>query len=232
MDKPYRGVIFDLDGTLVHSTIDFSLMREQVMAALKEMPIPPDLLEQKGAISNNVLKALTYLEGKVDHGKLTALLDRLENVSTQVELRDVERTTMISGVKEVLDHIQAKGYRIGLLTRGSREYAMRALRASGLNFPFQATVCRDDFDLREAKPNPIALVRTADLLGLDPSGCVFIGDHFIDQQCAEAAGSGFVGVLTGSNDWEKWSKRPPLVVLISVAELPGLLPQLDGHKVY
>jgi len=230
-EKCYRGIIFDLDGTLIRSSIDFMLMRERVMAVLKGQDLPPELLDPKGSMSYNVLIALGHLERRLDQQGLKDLLHNIEEASTEVEMMGVERTQAFPGVKEMLASLREDGYLLGLLTRGSRRYAERALEVAGLTGVFPVVVCRDDNDLREAKPNPVALVRTAGLMGLAPKECVFVGDHHIDQDCADGAGAFFVGVLSGSNDLERWSSKRPSLLLHSVADLPSALPACRG-KIY
>jgi len=217
-EKCYRGVIFDLDGTLIRSTIDF----------MRGHDLPPELLDPKGSMSYNVLIALGHLERRLDQEGLNGLLRRIEEASTEVEMMGVERTQVFPGVPEMLASLKGEGYSLGLLTRGSRRYAERALQVAGLDDVFPVIACRDDHDLREAKPNPVALVRVAGRMGLEPKECVFVGDHHIDQDCADAAGAFFVGVLSGSNDLERWSAKRPSLLLRSVAELPSALPACKG----
>jgi phosphoglycolate phosphatase-like HAD superfamily hydrolase len=100
---------------------------------------------------------------------------------------------------------------------------MRALRAAGLEGLFHIIVCRDDHPLPEAKPNPLALRRVFEQLGIDRRQCIFIGDHESDLLCARGAETPFAAVLTGTHGHAVWGRLRPEVILGSVADLPALL---------
>ncbi|MGD0056634.1 MAG: HAD family hydrolase [Methanomassiliicoccales archaeon] len=223
-----KAVVFDLDGTLINSMIDFQLMREQVISYLLANGVPSDILNVNDTVTNNLNQFRDFMRVR----KQEIMLDRMEHemnsLLIQVELMNIDRTTQVSGAEEVIRNLRGAGYRMGLLTRGSRTYAMKALDVSGLNDRcFEVVVCRDDFSASEAKPNGRAMERAAEALGLSPKECLMIGDHPMDMQCASTAGSTFVGVLSGWSDAEKWEKKGCGNVIKSIADLPLWL---RGHQ--
>jgi phosphoglycolate phosphatase len=148
----------------------------------------------------------------------------MNSLLIQVELMNVDETTQVSGAEDVIRDLRKGGYRTGLLTRGSRTYAMKALEISGLNDRcFDVIICRDDFPVSEAKPNGRAMERVAESLGLFPEECLMLGDHPMDMYCANAAGSTFVGVLSGWSDAQTWKGMGCGNVIESVASLPTWL---------
>jgi pyrophosphatase PpaX len=53
-------------------------------------------------------------------------------------------------------------------------------------------------DVEHHKPHPEPLLKVAQILGVDPKKCVYIGDTSIDQSAAKAAGMDFIGVTWGA----------------------------------
>jgi phosphoglycolate phosphatase len=218
-----KAVVFDLDGTLIDSTIDFQRMNIAAAKTLMEHGLPREVLDVKGNVNDNIVRAHSYFQAHGEEGWEEAVERDLNRVSLNVEMVSVDSTEAIAGTFDTLDYLQRRGIRTAILTRGSRTYTMRALKASGLEGRFHTIVCRDDHPLTEAKPNPIALHRVFEQLSLTNGECMFIGDHETDYLCAKGAGTPFAAVLTGFNGNEVWDRVRPDVVMDSVADLRRLL---------
>ncbi len=218
-----RAVIFDMDGTLIQTTIDFHAMNRAVTDTLLRHGLPKAVLDPSGRVNESIARAYAYLHAQGREERAEALELDLNRVTAEVEMARVEESVEVPGAGDVLEGLRSRGMRSAVLTRGSREYTTRALRASGLEGWFDIVVCRDDHPLTEAKPNPLALQRVHSALGLLNRECLFIGDHEIDLRCAKGAGSPFVAVLTGSNDQRAWDRLGAEMVISSVADLPEIL---------
>jgi phosphoglycolate phosphatase len=227
-----KAIIFDLDGTLIRSTIDFPRMNRAVADTLLHHGLPEDILDRNGNINENVVRAYSYFRTHSHDGWMERVERDLNRVSAEVEMALVDRTMVVPGVLETLDELDRRDMRSAILTRGSRAYTMRALHVSGLEGRFHTIVCRDDHPLPEAKPNPMALRRVFRHLNLDRRQCLFIGDHESDYLCAVGAETPFAAVLTGTHGQEIWGRLRPELILESVADLPmllGLGKGNDGH---
>ncbi|MDH7508854.1 MAG: HAD family hydrolase [Methanomassiliicoccales archaeon] len=219
-----KAIIFDFDGTLVNSAIDFDAMKKEFFSALVNRGIEPNAI----STSDTIYQSLARVKDVCEKCGKTLLLEELNRVIDEVllkaELRNVENTTLIDGVKPVIKFLRENGYKVGILTRGSRVYVMKAFNVVGLSAEeFDAIICRDDFPIDEAKPNGIALKRIATRLGVDASECVMIGDHPLDLACAIDAKSNFIGISSGKYDDETWKSKGCSIVIRSVAELPRVL---------
>ncbi len=229
MKRRIKGVVFDLDGTLINSSIDFMMMRRSLASYLIDNGIPSEVISLEETVSTNLARFRDYLRGRGEHPRLVELEEGVNAVLTETELRDVAAATMVDRALGTIMKLREKGYVIGLLTRGSRKYALTALDVAGL-IPvlFDAIICRDDVPAGETKPNGKAMERMASELGLSPEECVMIGDHPIDQACAAAAGSAFLGVLTGWCDAKVWGENGCRSVLRSVVEVPAWLERVNA----
>jgi HAD superfamily hydrolase (TIGR01549 family) len=225
----YPGIIFDLDGTLIESTIDFNLMRSRVIRYLAEL-VSDVLLEGSDTIANNVERARKDLERREGSAFVKTMEQHVEGICNEVEMKDVEASKEIPGARKVLQYLTANGHKVGILTRGSREYAEKALQVAGLDHMYDAMVCRDDHAPIEAKPHPEALRRAAIALGLPTESCIFVGDHLMDLECARSAGSEFIAVLSGHQGREGWEAHGVGVVLSSVEGIPELLERRERSR--
>ncbi|MDW5562606.1 MAG: HAD hydrolase-like protein [Methanomassiliicoccus sp.] len=224
--REVRGVVLDLDGTLVNTTVDFIIMKKRVTAELVDRGIPTSLLDPKRTTADHIERAADYLEAKGRGEEVGNLHRSLREIMNNTEMEHVSATTAVPGAGECLGRLREGGLKLGVLTRGSRGYALAALRHAGLDMHSEAIVCRDDFPEEEAKPNGKAMVRTAGLMSLRPAECILVGDHAMDLACARSVSASFVGVLSGSFRAEDWARSGCEVVIDSVASLPGLL--FDG----
>lgn len=223
-----RAVIFDLDNTLVYSMIDYRRMKRTVIQELARAGVNPSILDECKTLVQNVLDGKRYLAAHDPTYDPAEEDRRINALLTASEMERVDSARVIPGTIEAIDLLREMGLGMAVLTRGSRAYAMRLLDLTGLDGRLGPCVCRDDHPLEEAKPNPLAMMRTANLIGVPVEDCVYAGDHPMDLECAKTAGARFIGVLTGSTTKEKWNEHGCDVIIPSVAELPRLLQ--DFHR--
>jgi phosphoglycolate phosphatase-like HAD superfamily hydrolase len=218
-----KGLVFDLDGTLIHSTIDFIQMRNRTFRRMKEAGVPENILDQNQSIGWNLHASIKYLTISGYLEASSAMRMDTSKIMSDVEMLKVKQTKALPGAERAVSFLINEGYPVSILTRGSRRYTEAALAASGLFSYFPHTVCRDDHPEEESKPNPISLARAAGKMGISKERCLLIGDHAIDLECAVSAGTDFVGVLSGATDRISWTKLGDIKVIPDVSFLPDLL---------
>ena len=155
---PIKAVLFDLDGTLVHSKLDFKQIRLDIGC-----PAGQDVLVY--------LDELNSLERQ-----------RAENIVMQHELEDAHAAQIIQGASSLLDRLQLKGIKTAIITRNSLSATQIKIQKSALNIEHILT--RED---APAKPNPEALLHFSTLWSLAPEDCVYVGDYLYDLQAANNA---------------------------------------------
>ncbi len=222
-----KAIVFDMDGTLIRSTIDFKRMNAGVAETLLAHGLPSDILDPDGRVNESIVRAYAYFKTHNQDGWAERLENDLNRMSAEVEMAKVHESRAVDGAMDCLKDIKERGMMTAILTRGSRRYTELALTASGLKEEFDIIICRDDYPLIEAKPNPLALRRVFDRLGVDASNSLFVGDHETDLLCAKGARTPFAAVLTGNQGLDVWRQLSPDVILDSMAEIPELL---EGGK--
>lgn len=153
------AIIFDLDGTLVDSKLNFNKMRE-------EIGIPSDY------------PILEYIESSNDEKfKQFAIeiINRHEVLGAQVALPIRDADKFISLLEE-------RKIPKAIVTRNSKH--VTDLTLSKFNWNFEMILTRD---CAPAKPKPDALLNIASELNLNLSNTLYIGDHGFDIETAKNA---------------------------------------------
>ena len=221
--RPVRAIVFDLDNTLVSSHIDYARLKLAVLEELINEGVPDRLLDEKTSVVEIFVRGKDYLQRNLSASRLVEFNGRLDRTLMQIEMERVDQVREIEGALSLVNSLKENGFEVGILTRGSRGYATTVLSRTGFDGEIVHLVCRDDYPMEEAKPNPLAMDRIAERLHCRPEDCLFIGDHPMDLECAKASGASFIGVLTGSTDREKWSQTGCEVVIDSIADLHRML---------
>ena len=172
-----RHWVFDLDGTLTVAVHDFAAIRG-------ELGIPP------GSDILGHLESLPRAESE-------ALQERLQ----EIELELAHLTEAALGAETLLAELQARGAQLGVLTRNTRDNALRTLELIGLGGYFDsAHVLGRDQAL--PKPDPDGIRRLAALWGAKPAEMVMVGDYLYDLQAGRSAGALTVHVdVSGNFRW-------------------------------
>ena len=217
-----KGIVFDLDGTLIHSTIDFAQMRRRTFARMGGAGVPETSLDMSKSITWNLRASFDFLAEAGSLADSRSLGIDATMIMSNIEMLEVQNTRAVQGAERAIGILIDQGYHVAVLTRGSRRYTEAALTAAGLADYFQHAVCRDDHPDDEAKPNPISMARAAGKLDLPKEDCLLVGDHETDMECALSAGSLFVGVLSGATDRAAWEALGAVRVIPDVSYLPDL----------
>ncbi len=157
---PVRGVVFDLDGTLVVQELDFEAMRREI-----DLPTGTPLLE-----------ALERMDGPARAAAMAVL--------RRHELAAAETARLTPGVAVFLDRLAARGIRRAVLSRNMREAVEIVLRRCGLTFDL--VLAREDAPY---KPSPEGVRRICAAWGLAPAEVLMVGDYLYDIQAGRGAGT-------------------------------------------
>jgi HAD superfamily hydrolase (TIGR01549 family) len=225
MTQTIKGIIFDLDGTLIHSRIDFPKMKRRMIEILEASGVP------RGALSPNETTVVTLAkaekiwdkQGKPEDER-KSVRERLDETMNNGELEAIWGVKEVDNATATIQELKERGYRLAILTRGHHAYAVEALRKMGAERYFDLILGRGETP--KPKPYAEALQHAAEIIGLSLDEIVFVGDHNLDSTCALNAGCHFVGVRSGPRGEDSWGKVRPEVILDSVADLPEYLSNL------
>ena len=159
-----RGLIFDMDGTLVDSALDFAAIRQEI------------------GLSNRqpILEGIAQITDADRHDRALEILHRHEQ-------QGAEQATPFPGVEQVLRELREQDYLLGVLTRNSR--FATDLTFQRLGWTFSIVLTRED---APAKPDPTGLQMICRDWDLPPVEVLFVGDYLFDIQAGHDAGTGTV----------------------------------------
>lgn len=221
-----KGIVFDLDGTLINSSIDFPGMKRSIIPILEEHYVPSGLLKPTQTTVVLLEKAEEIWEKKVTPiEERRRVVERIEEIMNQWELKAVSTVKEVCGAGITVRKLKDMGYGLSVLTRGHHKYAVEALKKLNMLEFFDPVLGRNETP--RPKPYPEALQHTAGLMRLGLDEIVFVGDHPIDADCANNANVLFIGVLSGLTNEKVWSDYGLEILLNSVKDIPSYL---AGHS--
>ena len=196
-----RGVLFDLDGTLLDTAPDLIRVLNQVRVEQGRTPIPFELARTQVSHGSSGLIRLGFpdLAGEA----LEALrLRLLELYSAQLAID----TTLFEGCETLLGALQARALQWGIVTNKPGFLTTPLLATLGLDLRAGCVVSGDT--LPQRKPHPAPLLLAASRLSLAPGQCLYVGDAERDVQSARAAGMPVLvaryGYLGPDDDPDSW----------------------------
>src|SRR5512137_488959 len=126
--RTIKAVIFDLDDTLVESTVNFPKFKKLVIeriASYGERESDYSLKETIIAILNRFEERMR--KQGVPEKEQARRLAELDKIMDQVEMERVSETVAYDGAARLLRLLRLNGIKVGILTRGCEEYANAAL---------------------------------------------------------------------------------------------------------
>ena len=205
-------VFFDLDGTLADT---IPLIVASYQHAFREvLQEEVDDVRARAWIGRPLLEAL--LEESPSHGH------ELDRVYREWNLANTERLILAyDGVPELLRALTDSGIRSAVVTSKRRLTATLALRHVGLDGLIEIAAGLEDTAVHKPRPEP--LLHAADLLGVEPTACVYVGDATVDVLAAQAAGMAAIAVTWGAGEREALLATEPDHLCETVDELSDLL---------
>lgn len=178
---PIRGVLFDVDGTLLQTANDLLSAINQVITT---QGYPAATLES--------------LQSALGDGSDAMLSLSLQIPSTHPEFADFRSamhraylprmfntTTPYPGIEDTLRCLESQQIPWGIVTNRSRKFCLPLLEYFRWHQRAHCIVTRDT--LNQSKPNPSPLLYGACRLGLPPQQVLYIGDHWVDFEAARQA---------------------------------------------
>lgn len=212
----YRAVGFDLDGTLVNTSVSMARLEDINRSVLEPLGIPADeIWRGKRWSDREPLRLWLEENGRSEEGDCLNIM--LDSACAEAEADGRRGATVCPGIREALRTMKSMGIRIGVVTRSSHRHAVRLLTEYGMMEHIDAVHGRDNFPPEDGKPSPMAMVHLSEALDVPLDGMMFVGDSLSDYISAKSAGVDFAGVLTGSGSEGLWRSVDPQIRVIPTA---------------
>jgi len=213
---PIKGVVIDLDGTLLDTAPDLA---DAAMAMAADLGLPPiDLAEVKTYIGNGVSRLVKrVLTRDMFADPATELFAKALPIYEKHYAEWVSRKSRpFPGVVEGLQAFRAMGVHVACITNKAERFTVPLLRDTGLIDFFELILSGDT--LPEKKPSPLPLLHACQVFGVEPDELLLIGDSLNDTQAARAAGCPVFCVPYGYNRGRPVSELDLDAVVPSLAE--------------
>ncbi len=184
-------IIFDMDGTLVNSSITIANAINYVRKQLGFEPMDAGkILAHVNDPTSNPAQFF-YHAPRFEH-------DHERWFSEYYTRHHGRELVLYEGVRELLVDLKEAGFKLAVATNAYRKSTIESLTHLGIYVLFDAIACYDD--VNKGKPYPDMLFKLLDELHVAKERALFIGDGPRDEQAAQRAGIDYIMVDWGFTD--------------------------------
>ena len=212
-----RGLIFDLDGTLIDSLPGIAASLNRALEA-SGYPAHPD---------NDVRRF-------IGNGSYELAKRALPSAAPEASILGVEAlfkadyaetwpagTAPYAGVPVLLEALSHSGLRLAVLSNKLHPFTVEIVERLFPGIRFEPVTGQRP-ELRR-KPFPDAAIWIAEQWGMPPASCLLIGDSTVDLATAQAAGMQAVATAWGYHDLPELLAAGAGTVMEKVSDLPAFL---------
>ena len=216
-------LVFDLDGTLVHTAPDLLDSLNHCLAIEGIAPSDPDGFLSYVGQGSRVMIERAFAARRIP--LQTGRLDRLQAAFLEHYVGNMPgRSAFYPGVRRVLEHFAKEGFLLAVCTNKLEGMSAQLLERLGAAKSFSAICGGDTFAWR--KPDPRHLIGTIEKAGGDPSRAVMFGDSRADIDAAKAAGIPVIAVDFGYSERHVRELEPSRVISHYDEVTPALVASL------
>jgi len=214
-----KAILFDFDGTLVHSIDLLVSIFEEVLVERNLPPVASEKIRTLiGEPLEEIFREITPLDDVADLEK--------EFRSKEAERNNPAEIEIVAETIPTLTFLQEQGLQLGVVSTKKKEVVLELAREYGLEKFFDLIVGRDA--ITHPKPHPEPILHACTELKVAPQEILFVGDSLLDLRSAKAAKATFVGVLTGVCERDELEKNHADYIFSHVGELVNLVRRLNN----
>ncbi|MFD2370389.1 HAD family hydrolase [Brevibacillus sp. GCM10020057] len=208
-----KGIIFDMDNTLLKSRINFAEMKRAVFRLLAEHGCCQPDLDWTSHTASQLIEI-----GRQSAQMTQALEEKMWAAVTEIEKEGMHGAVLEEHAVEVLEELRQR-CSLYILTNNARAAAMEALQRTGIAHFFADVVGREQ--MAELKPSPSGvrcILRQQREWPVE--AWTMVGDSWIDGKAAQDAGIRFVAYQGKEGEMANHGVHP----LATIQSLRELLP--------
>ncbi|MGG3561093.1 pyrophosphatase PpaX [Neobacillus rhizosphaerae] len=212
MTNKITTVLFDLDGTLIDT--NELIITTYLHTLEKYYPSQyqrEDVLPFLGPTLHDVF-------GNMDPDRVEEMVSeyRAFNIANHDEL-----VKEFVGVKETVQTLKDRGYKLGIVTTKRHDVTLKGLRLMELEDYFEVIVAYDHVE--KVKPDPEPIFKALEQLDATAEEAIMVGDNFHDILAGKNAGTATAGVAWSIKGREYVAKYEPDYMLENMKDLLTIL---------
>ncbi|MCY9580773.1 HAD family hydrolase [Paenibacillus alvei] len=218
MKHQLKGIVFDMDNTILRSRIDFQAMKKETYQFLVSKEILPD------GYSLDYHTTSTIIEEAIQTNRMTKeLLNEMWDIAKKHEVYGMQGADLEPGAVEVLSELKGR-YHIAIVTNNSVEAAEIALRDNDIMEYFDFIIGREV--MKALKPSPDGYLRVLDEFKHSANEWLSVGDSWIDGKASISAGIRFIAYRSDKEKLKQMNVYPT-AELSNLLELISLIEQFE-----
>lgn len=212
----YKGILFDLDGTLLDTIDDIA---DAVNYAMRKYSLPEwSVSDVKSFVGNGLENLMTKcIPGGYDHPHFMQIYTDFKAFYID---HSCIKTKPYDGIVELLERLSAEGRKMAVISN-KNDAAVKSLNR--LFFDQYIDVALGERQGVPKKPSPDAVFAAAEMIEADKKDCVYIGDSEVDIVTAKNAGLPCISVTWGFRPEELLIEKGAEIIAHNMEELYQLL---------
>ncbi|WP_087750636.1 HAD family hydrolase [Paraburkholderia caledonica] len=212
MTHSATAFLFDFDLTLVDSAEAIRFCAQSAIADMNlAVPCATKVRESIGLTLHDTFRFLTGIEDATLAETYAAYyVSHADRVM-------VSMTNVYPSADRLLRELHKRNVPVGIVSTKFRRRIEATL--SKVSLRHCVTTIIGGEDVLRHKPDPEGILKALAAMNVAADKALYVGDHLIDAQAAHAAGTKFVGVVTGQLTSEAWARIGCKSVEHSIAEL-------------
>src|SRR5919112_3266562 len=191
-----RGMIFDVDGTLVDTNpAHIEAWRLAFQRLGFEVPVER-IVPEVGKGGDKLVPSVLGREAEERYGEEL----RKRQKSEFLEIARRQRFRIFPGTVEIFEALRERGIRTALATSSDEKHLAATSTSAGLDIGRLSDIVVTRSPDEASKPSPDLVAEAVEKLELAAAQCAMVGDTVYDGEACQAAGVAFLGVLSGPAD--------------------------------
>ena len=186
-----KGILFDLDGTLLDSAPDFIVSLNNLLQKYNQPKLEPKII--RSHVSDGSWKLVSLGFGIDESHDDCAQLR--EELLIEYEKNSLVYGSAFAGISDALDSLLELEIPYGVVTNKPLRFADPILKNEPTFKNCRTLVCPDH--INKIKPDPEGILKGCKDLGISPSDCIYVGDHMKDLEAGMNAGTKVIACYFG-----------------------------------